>query len=227
MTYLSVSESKSGVAPSPMTTAVRTFWGELQHKVGRLAIDVLGSGSLELGTWSEYWLTQFSAGHRGGHQGHPEEHHRRTSARAPAMKFVLTPEQLDVGAVAAKFLSDRLPLPQGARARRAGRSRARPRWPSTRAPGPRCAELGWFGLGVPASLGGVGYGPVEEIMLFTELGRHLAPGPFASTAVAGWLAAAAGERELADEHLRGPPPGGPRRGRLHRGRRAWRPRRAP
>ena len=66
MTYLSVSESKSGVAPSPMTTAVRTFWGELQHKVGRLAVDVLGSGSLELGTWSEYWLTQFSAGIAGG-----------------------------------------------------------------------------------------------------------------------------------------------------------------
>ena len=66
MTYLSVSESKSGDAPSPMTTAVRTFWGELQHKVGRLAIDVLGSSSLELGKWSEYWLTQFSAGIAGG-----------------------------------------------------------------------------------------------------------------------------------------------------------------
>jgi len=66
MTYLSVSESKSGAAPSPMTTAVRTFWGELQHKVGRLAVDVLGSESLELGKWSEYWLTQFSAGIAGG-----------------------------------------------------------------------------------------------------------------------------------------------------------------
>ena len=66
MTYLSVAESKSGDAPSPMTTAVRTFWGELQHKVGRLAIDVLGPDSLELGTWSRYWLTQFSAGIAGG-----------------------------------------------------------------------------------------------------------------------------------------------------------------
>ncbi len=66
MTYLSVAEAKSGAAPSAMTTAVRTFWGELQHKVGRLAIDVLGSDSLELGTWSAYWLTQFSAGIAGG-----------------------------------------------------------------------------------------------------------------------------------------------------------------
>lgn len=66
MTYLSVAESLSGSSPSAMTTAVRTFWGELQHKVGRLAIDVLGSDSLELGQWSEYWLTQFSAGIAGG-----------------------------------------------------------------------------------------------------------------------------------------------------------------
>lgn len=66
MTYLSVAESLSGSAPSAMTTAVRTFWGELQHKVGRLAIDVLGPESLELGQWSEYWLTQFSAGIAGG-----------------------------------------------------------------------------------------------------------------------------------------------------------------
>jgi len=66
MTYLSVTESTTDSAPSPMTTAVRTFWGELQHKVGRLAIDILGPESLALGQWSEYWLTQFSAGIAGG-----------------------------------------------------------------------------------------------------------------------------------------------------------------
>jgi alkylation response protein AidB-like acyl-CoA dehydrogenase len=66
MTYLSLAETAPGSPPSPMTTAVRTFWGELQHKVGRLAIDVLGSSSLELDTWSEYWLHQFSAGIAGG-----------------------------------------------------------------------------------------------------------------------------------------------------------------
>ncbi len=118
------------------------------------------------------------------------------------MKFVLTPEQLDVGAVAAKLLSDRLSLPKVRELADRAESGAsvlavdESTWAE-------CAELGWFGLGVPASLGGVGYGPVEEIMLFTELGRHLAPGPFASTAVAGWLAAAAGERELADEIFEG------------------------
>jgi alkylation response protein AidB-like acyl-CoA dehydrogenase len=56
--------------------------------------------------------------------------------------------------------------------------------------------MGWFALGVPEDLGGVGCGPVEEIMLFTELGRHIAPGPFASTVVAGWVAAATGATEL-------------------------------
>jgi alkylation response protein AidB-like acyl-CoA dehydrogenase len=118
------------------------------------------------------------------------------------MKFVLASEQLEVGVVAAKFLSDRLPLPMvrqladhadsGASALAVDESI----WA-------RCAELGWFGLGVPASLGGVGCGPVEEVMLFTELGRHLAPGPYASTAIAGWLAAASGEHVLAGEIFQG------------------------
>jgi alkylation response protein AidB-like acyl-CoA dehydrogenase len=66
MTYLSLAETKPGSPPSPMTTAVRTFWGELQHKTGRLAIDVLGPESLETGPWTEYWLHQFSAGIAGG-----------------------------------------------------------------------------------------------------------------------------------------------------------------
>ena len=37
------------------------------------------------------------------------------------------------------------------------------------------------------------------MLLFCELGRHLAPGPFASTVVAAWVAAAAGSREVAED----------------------------
>ena len=33
-----------------------------------------------------------------------------------------------------------------------------------------CAELGWLGLGLPEAAGGVGYGLVEEMLLFRELG---------------------------------------------------------
>ena len=56
----------------------------------------------------------------------------------------------------------------------------------------RCGELGWFALGVPDALGGVGYGAAEEALLFTELGRRLAPGPFLGTVLAARLAAEGG-----------------------------------
>jgi len=112
------------------------------------------------------------------------------------VKFVVTPEQVDVREVAATFLRQQLPLARireladAAEAEGASLAVDDATWT-------QCAEMGWFALGVPEALGGLGCGPVEEIMLFTELGRHLAPGPFVSTAVAGWVAAAAGKGELA------------------------------
>ncbi|MFZ4517328.1 MAG: acyl-CoA dehydrogenase family protein [Microthrixaceae bacterium] len=61
----------------------------------------------------------------------------------------------------------------------------------------RCAELGWFGLGLEESLGGVGYGLVEEALLFAELGSHATPGPFLATVLGARLAAEAGAGEVA------------------------------
>ena len=52
----------------------------------------------------------------------------------------------------------------------------------------RCAELGWFGLGIPEERGGVGYGVPEEVLLVREIGRHLTPGPFVSTILAAHVA---------------------------------------
>src|SRR5215470_11497360 len=46
------------------------------------------------------------------------------------------------------------------------------------------AELGWFGLGLPESAGGAGYGLPEEMLLAIELGRSLAPGPWLGTLLA-------------------------------------------
>jgi alkylation response protein AidB-like acyl-CoA dehydrogenase len=46
------------------------------------------------------------------------------------------------------------------------------------------AALGWFGLGLPEAAGGAGYGLPEEMILFVELGRALAPGPWLGTLVA-------------------------------------------
>ena len=118
------------------------------------------------------------------------------------MRIKLTDPQRDVGLVAARFLEEKVPL---ARLREltdeadAGKSVLaieESTWAS-------CAALGWFALGIPASAGGVGCGPGEEVILFTELGRHLAPGPFVPTVMAGWVATAAGERGLAADFFEG------------------------
>lgn len=58
------------------------------------------------------------------------------------------------------------------------------------------ADLGWLALGVPEEAGGIGLGIAEETLLFTELGRRLAPGPLRTTILAARIAVAAGEEEL-------------------------------
>ena len=67
----------------------------------------------------------------------------------------------------------------------------------------RCADLGWFGLGLDEHLGGVGYTLVEEALLFAELGAHATPGPFLATVLAARLAATGGDAELAAAILAG------------------------
>ncbi len=67
----------------------------------------------------------------------------------------------------------------------------------------QCAELGWFGLGLPEALGGVGYTLAEEALLFAEIGTHAAPGPFLPTVLAARLAAMVGATELAAQILSG------------------------
>lgn len=67
----------------------------------------------------------------------------------------------------------------------------------------RCAELGWFGLGLSEALGGVGYGLVEEALLFSELGAHATPGPFLPAVLGARLAALAGAPEVAASILAG------------------------
>lgn len=59
-----------------------------------------------------------------------------------------------------------------------------------------CASLGWLGLGLAEDVGGVGLGATHEVVLFRELGRHVAPGPYVATVGAAHLAAAAGDVAL-------------------------------
>jgi alkylation response protein AidB-like acyl-CoA dehydrogenase len=65
------------------------------------------------------------------------------------------------------------------------------------------AKQGWWGLGLPADGGGVGYGPVEEALLHRELGRHLVPGPVLGTTLAAHLAHRAGATDLVAELVGG------------------------
>jgi alkylation response protein AidB-like acyl-CoA dehydrogenase len=64
----------------------------------------------------------------------------------------------------------------------------------------RIADLGWPGLLVPESQGGLGLGLVDMTVVMEEMGRLPFPGPFFSSAVFATLAA---RRLGADELLAG------------------------
>jgi alkylation response protein AidB-like acyl-CoA dehydrogenase len=61
------------------------------------------------------------------------------------------------------------------------------------------AELGWLVLGLDEQHDGVGAGLADEVLLFREIGRADAPGPFIATVLAARVAALAGDTALAAE----------------------------
>jgi alkylation response protein AidB-like acyl-CoA dehydrogenase len=62
---------------------------------------------------------------------------------------------------------------------------------------------GWFGLDVPAELGGAGLSLGEQSLLFREIGRHLTAGPYLGTAIAVQVAARADDSVLVGRIIRG------------------------
>jgi len=58
------------------------------------------------------------------------------------------------------------------------------------------AELGLCGLAVPESQGGLGFGPVEAMVVMEELGRGLVPAPYAQGALIAPAALAQGSADL-------------------------------
>src|ERR1700722_18777808 len=73
----------------------------------------------------------------------------------------------------------------------------------------KMAELGWLGVLVPESAGGLGLGLVDLVVLQEELGKLPFPGPVASSAVAATLAAV----RLGVDEVLGDLASGRRRGR--------------
>jgi alkylation response protein AidB-like acyl-CoA dehydrogenase len=65
------------------------------------------------------------------------------------------------------------------------------------------AGLGWLGLHVPEEYGGSGYGLEELAVVAEQLGRALAPGPFAPTVIASAVLVAAGDDETKKSLLPG------------------------
>lgn len=61
----------------------------------------------------------------------------------------------------------------------------------------RCAEMGWLGLSVAEEDGGAGLGLAEEAMIFRELGRRVAPGPFRSSVLGARVASRSGRGDIA------------------------------
>jgi alkylation response protein AidB-like acyl-CoA dehydrogenase len=92
------------------------------------------------------------------------------------MEFDFSEEQTQLKEQARRFLDSRCPLSlvratleEGAEAR------------ASRALFKEIAELGWCGTAIPEASGGIGLGHVELCAIAEELGRALAPAPFASS----------------------------------------------
>ena len=93
------------------------------------------------------------------------------------MDLMFSAEQESIRDAIRGLLRDRMP-PERVRADMASDA------PVDRAFWRQAAELGWLGLAVPEAAGGAGYALPEAMILFTELGRALVPGPWLGSVVA-------------------------------------------
>jgi alkylation response protein AidB-like acyl-CoA dehydrogenase len=107
------------------------------------------------------------------------------------MNLLPSPEQEEIVSSAATFLSGTLPTARTRELIDAPSNVDADGWAAA-------AALGWFALGLPESLGGVGCGLAEEALLFREIGRALPSGPFLATTLGARVAAFGGDPALAE-----------------------------
>ena len=110
------------------------------------------------------------------------------------MDLLTTSEQAEIVDSSAAFLADRISI---ARTRELFEGGDLPAIADDAWLG--AADLGWFALGLPEDRNGIGCGLADEVLLFREIGRRLAPGPFLSTVLGARVASFGGDPELADE----------------------------
>jgi alkylation response protein AidB-like acyl-CoA dehydrogenase len=116
------------------------------------------------------------------------------------MDLLPSSEQTEIIDSSAAFLRDRLPVARTRELIRDGVSIDTDAWSAA-------AELGWFALGLPEALGGVGCGLADEALLLREIGRSLASGPFLASILAARVASFGGRSDVADEIVAGRPVG--------------------
>ena len=112
------------------------------------------------------------------------------------MDLTPTLEQSEITSSSASFLRTRLPITRTREMFAESSNVDVASWDDS-------AELGWLCLGLPSSMGGVGGNLADEALLFLELGRSLASGPYLSTVLGARVAAFGGQPELANEIANG------------------------
>src|ERR1700737_2608878 len=118
--------------------------------------------------------------------GCPDEHREET-----AMNLLPGAEQLEIVTAAGEFLTERMPVERIRANRHAEAPIPELLWRE-------CAELGLLTLGLDEESGGSGRPLDDEGLLFIELGKRLAPGPFLACTLAARGAAGCGDVELAE-----------------------------
>jgi alkylation response protein AidB-like acyl-CoA dehydrogenase len=105
------------------------------------------------------------------------------------MDLTLGPEQESIRDAVRAVLAGRLSMPRVRSIAASGSGIDVEAWREA-------ATLGWFALGLPEGQGGAGYGLPEEMLLFVELGRALAPGPWLGTVLAAHALGGAAHAEV-------------------------------
>jgi len=101
-------------------------------------------------------------------------------------------EQLEIVMAAGEFLAERMPVERIRANRHADAPVPEELWRE-------CAELGLLTLGLDEEFGGSGRPLDDEALLFVELGKRLAPGPFLACTLGARVAACCGDDVLAQQ----------------------------
>jgi alkylation response protein AidB-like acyl-CoA dehydrogenase len=107
------------------------------------------------------------------------------------MNLLPGPDQLEIVAAAGEFLAERMAVDHIRANRHAEAPLPATLWRE-------CGELGLLTLGLDEEFGGSGRPIDDEALLFIELGKRLAPGPFLACTLAARVAARCGDVALAE-----------------------------